>query len=181
VNHDKGAGLPAATDRRTTGSGPGSTVSLRGLAGSALIPLAAAGVALAGLTVYTASGAAGLPPARVTVSRARVFVPSTSEVTAAFFSLRNTGDTAARLVSVRSPWGTAMLTRSVVVRGGGHMERMDDLTVRPGSVVTMTPEGTDVMVPHPPHLTLGQRLAFRLGFADGTTLRVTAVVVQPGD
>jgi copper(I)-binding protein len=181
VNHDKGAGLPAATDQRATAPGPRVTASLPGLARSALIPLAAAAVALAGLTVYTASGAAGLPPARVTVSRARVFVPSTSEVTAAFFSLRNTGGTAARLVSVRSPWGTAMLTRSVVVRGGGRMQRLRDLAVPVGRTVTMTPEGTDVMVPHPPHLTPGQRLAFRLGFGDGTTLRVTAVVVRPGD
>jgi copper(I)-binding protein len=117
----------------------------------------------------------------VSVSGGRLFLPGTPEVTAAFFSLRNTGRSAGELVSVRSPWGEAMLAHSVVVGGGGRMERLPGVSVPPGGTVTMTPEGTDVMVPRPPRLRLGRRVAFRLGFADGTTLRAVAVVVRPGE
>jgi hypothetical protein len=45
----------------------------------------------------------------------------------------------------------------------------------------MAAETTDLMVPAPPHLTLGQQVRLSLEFAGGATVGADAVVVRPGD
>jgi copper(I)-binding protein len=60
------------------------------------------------------------------------------------------------------------------------MERVAGVLLRPGTRLSMTPYGTDVMIPHPRGLALGDHVAFDLRFAGSGTIRVRAVVVRPG-
>ncbi|MFE3940047.1 copper chaperone PCu(A)C, partial [Streptomyces goshikiensis] len=70
---------------------------------AAIAPLAACSVALAGLTVWTASGAAGSPP-RIAAGNGRVFLPyGNSRDTAAFFEVTNIGGGEDRWSTVSSP------------------------------------------------------------------------------
>ncbi|WP_328470633.1 copper chaperone PCu(A)C [Streptomyces sp. NBC_00448] len=147
----------------------------------AAVPLGAAAVALFALAVYAASGAAGAPDAVMRVSGARILLPTTSDATAAFVTLRNTGGSADTLTGAGTPWGTAMLAHTVVASNAGHMEALRGLTVGPGQTFTMAAETTDLMVPTPPSLTVGQHVRLTLEFAGSGPVTADAVVVRAGD
>ncbi|WP_327287910.1 copper chaperone PCu(A)C [Streptomyces sp. NBC_01198] len=145
------------------------------------MPLGACLIVLLGLTAYTAAGAAGAPPARISVTGARVVVPSNPDATAAFFVIRNTGRSPDTLVSVSSPQlRRAVLSRTVVAEGAGHMEPAPGVVVPAGGTVSLIPGGVDVMVPDPPALRVGQQIALDLRFAASGMVRVLAMVVRPG-
>ncbi|MEC3993874.1 copper chaperone PCu(A)C [Actinacidiphila sp. DG2A-62] len=153
----------------------------RRIARGAAVPVAAGAAGLLALSLYASTGAAGAPAARIEVTGGRLLLPSNPEATAAFFDLRNTGGSADTLLGVDSPeLGPAMLTRTAVAAGAGHMERVAGVLLRPGARLSMTPYGTDVMIPHPRGLALGAHVAFDLRFAGSGTIRVRAVVVRPG-
>ncbi|MEV5380340.1 copper chaperone PCu(A)C [Streptomyces nondiastaticus] len=147
---------------------------------AALVPVVAGAVALGGLCAWTASGAAGRPPA-VTVEEARVLLPLGRDDTAAFFRVRNEGDADDELIGVEAPTaGGAMLSRTVVRKGAGHMEMVQSAPLPSGGTLEMSPHGLDVMVWAPPRLKLGDRLPVVLRFREAGTVRVEAEVVRAG-
>ncbi|MEH6375774.1 copper chaperone PCu(A)C [Streptomyces sp. KLMMK] len=148
---------------------------------AALVPVLACAVTLGGLGAWTASGAAGRPPA-VTVEDARVLLPFGRDDTAAFFRVRNDGDVDDELVGVDAPTaGGAMLSRTVVRKGAGTMQMVRSVTVPAGGTLEMSPHGLDVMVSAPPRLRLGDRLPVVLKFRGAGAVRVEAEVVRPGN
>ncbi|WP_058047724.1 copper chaperone PCu(A)C [Streptomyces roseifaciens] len=147
---------------------------------AALVPVLACAVTLGGLCAWTASGAAGRPPA-VTVENARVLLPLGRDDTAAFFRVRNDGDVDDELVGVDAPTaGGAMLSRTVGKKGAGTMQMVRSATVPAGGTLEMSPHGLDVMVSAPPRLKLGDRLPFVLKFRGAGAVQVEAEVVRPG-
>ncbi|QLE71081.1 copper chaperone PCu(A)C [Streptomyces rectiverticillatus] len=147
---------------------------------AALVPVLACAVTLGGLGAWTASGAAGRPPA-VTVEDARVLLPLGRDDTAAFFRVRNDGDVDDELVGVDAPTaGGAMLSRTVVKKGAGTMQMVRSVTVPAGGTLEMSPHGLDVMISAPPRLKLGDRLPVVLKFRGAGAVQVEAEVVRPG-
>ncbi|WKX73515.1 copper chaperone PCu(A)C [Streptomyces sp. XD-27] len=147
---------------------------------AALAPVAASVLALAGLTAWAATGAAG-SPAQPSVIAARMLVPTNPDVTAAFFDLRNDGGVDDELVRVTSPeTGRAMLSRTVVRKGAGAMRMVPSVALPAGGTVRMSASGVDVMVEDPPRLRVGERVPFVLHFRDSGQVRVEAVVIRPG-
>ncbi|MEZ3181818.1 copper chaperone PCu(A)C [Streptomyces pimonensis] len=146
-----------------------------------LVPLGTCVAVLLLLTAYTATGAAGEPPARISVSNGRIFMPSNSTSTAAFFDISNTGAGEDTLESVSSPdLGVTMLGRRVTKDGAGHMESLEALTIPARSRVNMTPYTVDVMILNPPSLRPGDKVPFDLWFRSSGRVRVDAVAVPPG-
>lgn len=178
VKHEQGPvgpGSPGAAPIRL------GMPALAALARAAAVPVGACLLALLALTAYTAAGAAGAPPARISVTGARVLVPSNPDATAAFFVVRNTRQSPDTLESVSSPQlRTAVLSRTVVASGAGHMERAPAVVVPAGGTVSLMPGGVDVMVPDPPALKAGQQVTLDLRFTASGTVRVRATVVRPG-
>ncbi|MFJ4682717.1 copper chaperone PCu(A)C [Streptomyces sp. NPDC088789] len=161
---------PAPPRRRTTS----------GALSAAYVPVVTCVTALMLLMAYTATGAAGEPPARISVSNARIFVSSNSVNTAAFFDITNTGPTGDVLKSVSSAeLGSTMLGRRVTEDGAGRMEALPSLTIPARSRVTMSPYGVDVMVLDPPKLKVGDVVRFDLWFLGSGRVSVDAVVVPP--
>ncbi|GAA2712040.1 MULTISPECIES: copper chaperone PCu(A)C [Streptomyces] len=155
--------------------------SLISAARAALVPAAAGALALAGLTAWAASGAAGRP-ASVTVEEARVLVPFGSDDTAALLRLRNSGDVDDELIGVDVPTaGGAMLSRTVVRNGAGTMRMVHSVPVPARRTLVMSPHTVDVMVYRPPALRVGDRLPYVLRFRESGTVRGEAVVVRPGN
>lgn len=168
-------------------SATGTTAQRLRLRASAAIPAfaaaAASALALGGLSVWTAAGAAGSAP-ELRITAARLLLPSEgNESTAAVFRIRNTGGAADRLVSVSSPtMGEAMLSRDAPVgERAARMSMVEAATVPADGTLTMTPYGLDVMVDIREPLRLGQRVEFSLRFEDSGTLRTEALVVRPTD
>ncbi|GHF38186.1 membrane protein [Streptomyces mashuensis] len=147
---------------------------------AALVPVTAGAVALAGLTAWTASGAAGRP-AHVRVDNGRMLLPFGVDDTAATFRLRNDGDADDELLGVDVPSaGGAMLSRTVVANGAGSMRMVHSATVPAHGTLEMSPHGLDVMVYRPPDVRVGDRVPVVLRFRESGTVRVEAVVVRPG-
>lgn len=167
-------------DNRTAGSAAPESRTRRSARQwrTALVPLAVVAAALFSLTLYASSGAAGAPPARITVSGGRILVPGNSETTSAYFDLANTGRSADTLLSVTSPGlGPVMIAHTVEVNGAGHMEPVQGVFLPPGSRFSMSPFGTDLMVPADASLAPGRTVDFALHFAGSGTIRARAVVV----
>ncbi|MFH8800921.1 copper chaperone PCu(A)C [Streptomyces sp. NPDC017936] len=167
----------SSTDPAERSSPPWRRVTAGALS-AALVPVVTCATALALLTAYTTTGAAGEPPARIGVGNARIFVPPNSESTAAFFDISNAGAAGDVLTSVSSPdLGVTMLGRRVTKDGAGRMEPLDALTIPARSRVNMTPYGVDVMVMDPPELKAGDTVRFDLWFRDSGRVSVDAVAV----
>ncbi|MCC3771019.1 copper chaperone PCu(A)C [Streptomyces sp. UNOC14_S4] len=148
---------------------------------AALVPVLAGAVAIGGLSVWTASGAAGRPPS-VTVEDARVLLPFGTDDTAAFVKVRNNGDADDELVGVEVPTaGSAMLSRTVVKDGAGSMRMVPSATVPAGGTLDMSPHALDIMITSPPRLAPGDRLPLTLRFRESGTVQVEAVTVRPGN
>jgi copper(I)-binding protein len=145
---------------------------------AALVPLGACVAALVLLTAYTATGAAGDPPARISVGNGRIFLSANSVSTAAFFDITNIGAAADTLESVSSPsLRVTMLGRNVSKNGTGRMEPTGPLVIPARSSVRMTPFTVDVMVLDPPELNLGDRIRVDLWFRTSGQITVDAVTV----
>ncbi|WP_419996298.1 copper chaperone PCu(A)C [Streptomyces boninensis] len=153
----------------------------------ALCACAAAALTLAGLTAWTATGAAGRP-AQLHIENARLLLPfEGNQTTAALFHIRNTGDADDRLTAVTSPsTGRAMLARDSGTDGGASdgMEMVASADVPAGGELVMSPYGLDVMVDLRSGLRsglrAGQSIPFVLHFEDSGRIETEAVVVRPG-
>ncbi|MFD5653410.1 copper chaperone PCu(A)C [Streptomyces sp. NPDC127039] len=157
---------------------------LRDGALATLIPVAACGVALAGLTTWVGAGRAG-SPARIEVTDGRVLLPSAGvPETAAFFDIANEGGSADTLVRVtaRGVSGEVTLSRHRMNEGNSaYRAETDSVSVAAGGSLAMSPHGVDLTVPVPsdPWRT-GDLVTFTLEFRRGGPVQVPAVVVRPG-
>ncbi|MFF4351445.1 copper chaperone PCu(A)C [Streptomyces sp. NPDC001530] len=149
---------------------------------TALAPVAACALALGGLAVWTASGAAGTP-ARIKVTSGRVFLPfGESEESAAFFRISNSGDADDVLTRVTSTAADgAMLGRNTTTDGNtGSMRAVDSATVPAGGTLAMSPQDLDVMVTVRGTWRAGDLVPFVLHFRHSGRVKTLAVVVRPG-
>ncbi|MEV0279737.1 copper chaperone PCu(A)C [Streptomyces sp. NPDC050610] len=165
------------------GAVPAPTPLWRALAPAvraALVPVAAFAVALGGLGVWAASGAAG-SPAELEVTGGRMLVPFGGGETAAFFRVRNTGGADDELLRVEVPSARkAMFSRNVERKGAGTMEMLGSMPVPGGGELAMSHSGVDIMVQGPPKVSVGDRVPFVLHFRESGTVRVDAEVVRAG-
>ncbi|MFH8383824.1 copper chaperone PCu(A)C [Kitasatospora sp. NPDC018058] len=147
---------------------------------AALPPLAVAAT-LVLLTAWSAAGQAGRG-APVQAVDAKILVPaSPGAPTAALVVLRNPGDIPDRLTGAR--WGAdgeAVLKEHVHRGGSGSWTPVAAATVPARGELRMSPEGTDLLLPHPPALRPGDRLELTLRFQDTPDLVVHALAVPPG-
>ncbi|MFF0550170.1 copper chaperone PCu(A)C [Streptomyces sp. NPDC004311] len=149
-----------------------------------LAPLVACSVALAGLTVWTATGAAGGPP-QIAVANGRVFLPyGNSTDTAAFFDVTNIGRGEDRLTKVTSPSPSVervMLSRHESSgRGADAMRMTASAAVPAGGTLAMSPFDVSVMMRVTSEWEAGEIVPFVLHFRHSPPVEVVAVVVRPG-
>ncbi|MBL1083113.1 copper chaperone PCu(A)C [Streptomyces actinomycinicus] len=152
---------------------------------AALVPVAACGVALGGLTAWVGAGKAGSPP-RIAVSSGRVLLPyGDSTQTAAFFDVANAGGADDRLVRVTSTAtrGGIALSRHRAAGGGAaaYKADVDSVPVPAGGTLSMSPHGADVTLRAAAGWRAGDLVPFTLHFEHSAPVRTFAVVVRPGD
>ncbi|QHY98798.1 hypothetical protein SSPS47_27200 [Streptomyces sp. S4.7] len=151
---------------------------------AALVLWTACVLALAGLTQWTASGAAGTPPA-LAVSDPHVFLPYNDNTqTAAFFTVTNTGGADDQLLSVTSPAVTDAMLSLHQNNGDGadSMGMTESANVAAGSTLTMSPFDLDVMVTLKSGMRWqeGDAVKFTLHFRHSGSMETVATVVRPG-
>ncbi|WP_105967905.1 copper chaperone PCu(A)C [Streptomyces geranii] len=152
---------------------------------AAVTPVAVCGLALGGLSTWTAYGNAGTPP-RVTVTDGRMFLPTgDTPETAAFFRITNSGGSADRLVKVTSTGvgeGDITLSRHVMTGASTAVsETVTSAEIPAGARLTMTPDGLDVIVPVKAGWQPGAVVPFTLHFEHSAAVRTLAIVVRPGE
>ncbi|ELP68527.1 copper chaperone PCu(A)C [Streptomyces turgidiscabies] len=150
-----------------------------------LAPVAVCGLALGGLSTWTAFGNAG-SPARIEVTGGRMFTPSgATPVTAAFFRITNSGGAADRLLRVTSTEvgaGEAVLSRHVMNSSNTASDlTVGSVAVPAGESLAMSPDGLDVIVPVRKGWQPGDLVSFTLHFEHGGAVKTLAVVVRPGE
>ncbi|MFI1943023.1 copper chaperone PCu(A)C [Streptomyces virginiae] len=150
---------------------------------ASLVPVVACSVALAGLTAWTSSGAAGSPP-RIAAGNGRVLLPQgSSRETAAFFDITNIGGSEDRLTEVTSPGvEEALLSRRERTGLGADLVRTtDSVRVPAGGTVTMSPFDLSVTTrAKEMGWQAGDIVPFVLHFRYSAPIEVVAVVVRPG-
>ncbi|MFD9433476.1 copper chaperone PCu(A)C [Streptomyces sp. NPDC060002] len=151
---------------------------------AALAPVAVCGLALGGLSTWTAYGNAG-SPARIKVTDGKVFLPSAGVLeTAAFFRVTNSGGSADRLLKVTTAEagaGSPRLSRHLMTGTNSASARpVGSVTVPAGESLDMSPNGLDVILPAKQGWRSGDLVAFTLHFEHGGAVRTLAVVVRPG-
>ncbi|MGQ4384776.1 copper chaperone PCu(A)C [Streptomyces sp. SAS_270] len=149
-----------------------------------LAPLAVCGLALGGLSTWTAYGNAG-SPARIEVTGGKVFAPSgATPVTAAFFRITNSGGAGDRLLKVTSTeagTGRPTLSRHAMTSSNTASDQtVNSAAVPAGESLAMSPDGLDVTVPAKKGWQPGDLVSFTLHFERSGAVKILAVVVRPG-
>ncbi|MFJ5177606.1 copper chaperone PCu(A)C [Streptomyces griseoviridis] len=157
---------------------------LRDGALAALVPVAACGVALAGLTTWVGTGRAG-GPAHIEVAGGRVLLPSAGvPETAAFFDITNDGGSPDTLVRVtaRGVSGEVTLSRHRMrQQNTAYRSEIGSVPVAAGARLAMAPSGIDLTVPTPSRgWRPGELVSFTMEFRRGGPVKAVAVVVRPG-
>ncbi|WP_234356946.1 copper chaperone PCu(A)C [Streptomyces sp. NBRC 110028] len=153
---------------------------------AALVPVAACGLALAGLTAWTGTGRAG-GPARTSVTGGRVLLPSAAGAeTAAFFHIANRGGSADSLIRVPSrdvPGGITLSQHRMNDGNGAYRAAVKSVGIPAGDRLAMSPQGVDLTVPAPAgkrSWSAGDLVPFTLEFRHSGRVTVRAVVVRAG-
>ncbi|MFD5792379.1 copper chaperone PCu(A)C [Streptomyces diastatochromogenes] len=151
---------------------------------AALAPVAACGLALGGLSMWTAYGNAG-SPARIAVSESRVLLPyGDNRDTAAFFRISNSGGSADRLLKVTSAEvadGALALSRHRMTGArSASAQTVPSATVPAGDTLAMSPTSLDVIVPAKAGWQSGDLVEFTLHFEHSGAVKTPAVVVRAG-
>ncbi|MFD9690945.1 copper chaperone PCu(A)C [Kitasatospora sp. NPDC059146] len=147
-------------------------------------PVGAAALALALLTGWTAVGGAGVGPRPVEAGPGWVLLPTAgaATATAAFFTIRNPGDVPDELTGADWEFGGPITLKRHLHQGAaGRWEPVPGLPVPGRGELAMTPEDADLMIPAPPALRPGQRVAFTLTFRHSPPLHLTAEVRTAAD
>ncbi|MEV0534509.1 copper chaperone PCu(A)C [Kitasatospora sp. NPDC050463] len=145
-------------------------------------PVAAAAVALALLSGWTAVGGAGRQRP-VKAGAGWVLLPTTGRATAtaAFFTIRNPGDVPDELTGASWEFGGLVTLKRHRHQGAaGRWEPVAALPVPGRGELVMSPEDADLMIVDPPGLRAGQWVEFTLSFRNSPDLRLKAEVVPPG-
>ncbi|MEV7780965.1 copper chaperone PCu(A)C [Kitasatospora sp. NPDC088351] len=145
-------------------------------------PVAAAAVALALLSGWTAVGGAGRQRP-VEAGPGWLLLPTAggATATAAFFTVRNPGDVPDELVGASWEFGGRITLKRHQHQGAsGRWEPVTALSVPERGELVMSPEDSDLMITNPPALRAGQWVEFTLSFRSSPELRVRAEVVPPG-
>ncbi|GAA2338403.1 copper chaperone PCu(A)C [Streptomyces violaceusniger] len=108
-----------------------------------LIPVGGCALALALLSGYTATGAAGEPAPKIRISGGRI-VPSNGQTAAAYFEIRNVGDRDDTLVFADSPELGVSMLRERDRKRPGTVRRAKAVTVPAHSTLRMSREGIHV-------------------------------------
>jgi hypothetical protein len=150
---------------------------------AALAPVAACGLALGGLSMWTAYGNAG-SPARIAVTESQVLLPyGDNRDTAAFFRITNSGGSADRLLKVTSTEADGAVTLSRHRMTGGRSasaQTVASVTVPAGDSLAMSPNSLDVTVPAKTGWQSGDLVTFTLHFEHSGAVKTLAVVVRAG-
>ncbi|MFJ8563613.1 copper chaperone PCu(A)C [Streptomyces sp. NPDC093514] len=149
---------------------------------AAVVPVAACAVALAGLTIWTSTGAAGSPP-QIAAGNGRVFLPyGKSRDTAAFFDITNIGGADDQLTGVTSPAvEDARLSRHRSSGlGADTMGMTGSVRISAGGTLTMSPFDVSVMARTRTGWKAGDIVPFVLHFRHSPPVTVMTVVVRPG-
>ncbi|RNG26506.1 copper chaperone PCu(A)C [Streptomyces botrytidirepellens] len=154
--------MPSVTDDRTPPRRPLREAVTRG-ARAALVPVGGCALALALLTGYTATGAAGEPVPQIEVGAGRI-IQSPEQAAAAYFEIRNTGDKDDTLVFADSPQLGVSMLREPDRRKPGAVRRAKKVTIPAHSTLRMKRGGIHVAVLDPPMLKPGERVSFNLWF-----------------
>ncbi|AGP53302.1 copper chaperone PCu(A)C [Streptomyces rapamycinicus] len=139
-----------------------------------LIPVGGCALALALLTGYTATGAAGEPAPEIRVSGGRI-VQSNGQTAAAYFEIRNVGDRDDTLVFADSPELGVSMLRERDRKRPGTARRAKTVTIAAHSTLRMSRGGVHVALLDPPPLKPGQRISFNLWFTDRGRVGAEAV------
>ncbi|MEV6979160.1 copper chaperone PCu(A)C [Kitasatospora sp. NPDC093806] len=145
-------------------------------------PVAAAAVALALLSGWTAVGGAGTARP-VEAGPGWLLLPTAggATATAAFFTVRNPGDIPDELTGASWEFGGKLTLKRHLHQGAaGRWEAVAALPVPERGELKMTPEDSDLMITNPPPLKAGQWVEFTLSFRNSPDLRVKAEVLPPG-
>ncbi|HEV2606548.1 MAG TPA: copper chaperone PCu(A)C, partial [Xanthomonadaceae bacterium] len=150
-----------------------------------LLPIAWLALALAFATVCMAATTrpvpdmALAPPKGVHVESAWVrAAPPGAMMLAGYMTLRNDGKTPARFDWAQSDvFGIVELHRTLIANGVSTMRLAGDQTIPAGGSLRFEPGGLHLMLMQAQHeLKVGDKVRFRLHFADGTALDVVALV-----
>ncbi|MFD7506643.1 copper chaperone PCu(A)C [Streptomyces sp. NPDC059850] len=154
--------MSSATDDRTPPLRRLRDAVARG-ARAALVPVGGCALALALLTGYTATGAAGVPVPRIEVSAGRI-IQSPGHVAAAYFEIRNVGDRDDTLVFADSPELGVSMLREPDKRRPGAVRWAKKVAIPAHSTLRMKRGGVHVAVLDPPMMKPGERVSFNLWF-----------------
>ncbi|MFF4749439.1 copper chaperone PCu(A)C [Streptomyces sp. NPDC002514] len=150
---------------------------------AALVPVAACGVALGGLTTWVRTGNAGSPP-RIAVTDGRVWLPfGNIRETSAYFRITNSGGADDRLLKVTSSAvaGAPVLSRHRMLDGNSAIGQQIQSAVTPaGDTLAMSPDSLNVEVRARPDWRPGDVVPFTLHFEHVGAVEVQAVVQRPG-
>jgi copper(I)-binding protein len=126
--------------------------------------------------------ASASPTSALTVSAAYINEPTVPERTGAFATIANAGTTAISLTSASVPASaaaSASVHETVTVDGTMKMQEVSGgVPVPPGGQLVLKSGGFHVMLMMP-NVTLGQSVPLTLGFSDGSTVTVDAMVKAP--
>ena len=129
-------------------------------------------------TATTPAASAGA----ITVTGAYVNEPTVPEKTGAFATITNTGTAAVSLTTASVPASvatSAAVHETVMADGGMQMKEVTGgVPVPPGGELVLKSGGYHIMLMMPT-VTLGQTVPLTLGFSDGSTITVDAVVKAP--
>ncbi|MGO4417449.1 copper chaperone PCu(A)C, partial [Streptomyces sp. MCAF7] len=142
----------------------------------ALVPVGGCALALALLTAYTATGAAGEPAPEIRISGGRIVQP-TGQATVAYFEIRNVGDTDDTLIFADSPELGVSVLRAPNGKRRGTARLAKAVTLPAHTTLRMTRRGIHVGVLDPPPLKPGQKVPFSLWFTDRGRVEAEAVTV----
>lgn len=108
-------------------------------------------------------------------------VPPGAKATAAFMVLKNTGDKDARLVKAESGAAKVVELHNHINEGGVmKMRQVQAIDIKAKGEAALQPGGYHVMLINPTApLKEGDKVALTLGFADGSSRSVEAVVKKP--
>ncbi|MFJ6483612.1 MULTISPECIES: copper chaperone PCu(A)C [unclassified Streptomyces] len=150
---------------------------------AAIVPVVACALALAGLTAWTSTGAAGSPP-QIAAGNGRVLLPDGSgRDTAAFFDITNIGGADDQLIEVTSSGveKTLLSRRESSGLGPDLVRTAAPVRVPAGGTVTMSPLDLSITTrAKETRWEAGDMVPFVLHFRYSAPVEVVAVVVRPG-
>lgn len=106
--------------------------------------------------------------------------PPGATMLAGYMTLHNDGTALQRFVSAESDaFGMVELHKSVIANGVSTMRAAGDQVIPAGGTLRIAPGGLHLMLMQPTHaMKIGDRVRFRLNFADGSSTDVVAPVAM---